>query len=73
MDINLDIAKNDSSSALELFFAIAWSIWWNHNQALHEDSGAPPSQTWEMANRILGEYKEACSYSNLPLVSSLTN
>ncbi|XP_023905473.1 uncharacterized protein LOC112017233 [Quercus suber] len=26
-----------------------------------------------MANRILGEYKEACSYSNLPLVSSLNN
>ena len=25
-----------------------------------------------MANRILGDYKEACSYSNLPLVLSLT-
>ena len=72
MDIALDIAEKDSSFALELFFAVAWSIWWNCNQALHEDSGAPPRQNWEMANRILGDYKEACSYSNLPLVSSLT-
>ena len=72
VDIALDIAEKDSSFALELFFAVAWSIWWNCNQALHEDSGAPPRQNWEMANRFLGDYKEACSYSNLPLVSSLT-
>nr|XP_023915006.1 uncharacterized protein LOC112026546 [Quercus suber] len=73
VDIALDIIKNDSSSALELFIAVAWSIWWNRNQALHEGSGAPPSQIWDMAIRILGEYKEACSFSNLPLVSSLIN
>ena len=72
MDIALDIAEKDSSFALELFFAVTWSIWWNRNQALYEDLGAPPTQIWEMANRILGDYKEACSYSNLPLVPSLT-
>ena len=72
MDFALAIAEKDSSFALELFFAVAWSIWWNRNQALHDDSGAPPRQIWDMANRILGEYKEACSFSNLPQVPSLT-
>ena len=72
VDFALAIAEKDSSFALELFFAVAWSIWWNRNQALHDDSGAPPRQIWDMANRILGEYKEACSFSNLPQVPSLT-
>lgn len=65
-------AKKGSSHDLELFFAMAWSIWWNHNQALHEDSSAPPRQIWDMANRTLVDYKEACSYSNLPLVPPST-
>ena len=68
VDFALAIAEKDSSFALELFFAVAWSIWWNRNQALHKDSGVPPSQIWDMANRILSEYKEACSFSNLPQV-----
>ena len=61
VDIALDIIEKGSPNDLELFFAVAWSIWWNRNQAIHEDSGTPPSQVWEMANRILGEYKDACS------------
>ena len=66
IDIALDIIDKGSPSDLELFFAVAWSIWWNHNQVVHEDSGTPPSQVWEMANRFLGEYKDACS---LPVFS----
>ncbi|KAL0000430.1 hypothetical protein SO802_014211 [Lithocarpus litseifolius] len=66
VDIALDIIEKGSPNDLELFFAVAWSIWWNRNQAIHDDSDTPPSQVWEMANRILGEYKDACS---LPALS----
>ena len=66
IDIALDIIDKGSPSDLELFFTVAWSIWWNHNQVVHEDSGTPPSQVWEMANIFLGEYKDACS---LPIFS----
>ena len=61
VDIALDIIEKGSPNDLELFFAVAWSIWWNHNQALHDDLGTPSRQVWEMANRILHEYKDACS------------
>ena len=40
---------------------MAWSIWWNRNQAAHEDSGTTPSQVQEIANRLLSEYKDACT------------
>ena len=40
---------------------MAWSIWWNRNQVAHKDSGTTPSQVWEMANRLLSEYKDACT------------
>ncbi|XP_050249054.1 uncharacterized protein LOC126696338 [Quercus robur] len=42
VDIALDFIAKGSPNDLELFFAVAWSIWWNHNQAIHEDSGSPP-------------------------------
>jgi len=72
VDIALDIIEKGSPNDLELFFAMAWSIWWNRNQALHEDSGSPPSQIWEMANRILGECKDACSLPTLSLAPTPT-
>ena len=67
VDIVLDIIDKGSPNDLELFFAVAWSIWWNRNQAIFDDSGTPPGQVWEMANRTLSEYKAACT---LPVFSS---
>ena len=61
IDIALDIIEHGSQNDLELFFEVAWSIWWNRNQALFDDSGASPTQVWEMANRSLSEFKAACS------------
>ena len=61
VDIALDIIENGSSNDLELFFVVAWSIWWNRNQALFDDSDTSPTKVWVMANRILGEFKAACS------------
>ncbi|KAL0008148.1 hypothetical protein SO802_009650 [Lithocarpus litseifolius] len=56
---------------MDIFFATAWSIWWNRNQVVHNDSGSPPSRSWEMANRMLNDFKEACSHPPLPLPSPI--
>ena len=61
VDIALDFTAKGSPNDLELFFVVAWSIWWNHNQAIHEDSGSPPIHAWEMAGGVLEEFKAACS------------
>ena len=44
VDVALDFIAKGSPNDLELFFAVVWSIWWNRNQAIHEDSGFPPFQ-----------------------------
>ena len=72
MDVALEFIVKGSPHDLELFFVVAWSIWWNRNQAIHEDSGSTPSQVWDMANRILYEYKDACSLPALSSAPSLT-
>lgn len=73
VDIALDLIEKGSSHDLELFFAIAWSIWWNRNQANHEDSSFPPSQIWGLTSRILVDYKEACSLPSMQSALPLTN
>jgi len=42
VDIAFDFIVKGSPNDLELFFVVAWSIWWNRNQAIHEDSDTPP-------------------------------
>ena len=44
VDVAFEFIMKGSPHDLELFFAMAWSIWWNRNQAIHEDSGSTPSQ-----------------------------
>ena len=51
VDIVLDIIKRGTMHDMGIFFATTWSIWWNSNQVVHEDSGSPPSRSWELANR----------------------
>ncbi|KAK9984941.1 hypothetical protein SO802_034466 [Lithocarpus litseifolius] len=67
-----NIIAKGSPNDLELFFAVAWSIWWNRNQAIHEDSGSPPFQAWDMASKIMAEFKAACSYPILPQAPPLS-
>ena len=50
---------------MEIFFATTQSIWWNRNQVMHEDSGSPPSQSQELANRTLIDCKDDCSHPPL--------
>ena len=66
VDIAFNFIAKGSPNDLELFIVVAWSIWWNRNQAIHEDSGTPPIHAWEMAGSVLAEFKAACSFPVLP-------
>ena len=52
LDIALNLLDKGTAHDLELFFIVAWTVWWNRNQATHDDIGSPPIQTWEITNRI---------------------
>ena len=65
VDIILDIIKRGTMHDMGIFFATTWSIWWNSNQVVHEDSGSPPSRSWELANRTLIDFKDDCSHPPL--------
>ena len=63
LDIALNFLDKGIVHDLELFFIVAWTVWWNRNQATHDDMGSPPIQTWEIANRTLLDYTGANSIS----------
>ena len=63
LDITLDLLDKGTAHDLELFFIVAWTVWWNRNQATHDDLGFPPIQTWEIANRTSLGYKGVISTS----------
>ena len=44
IDIALNLLEKGTTNDLEIFFTVAWSIWWNRNQAVHDDTGKPPPQ-----------------------------
>ena len=69
LDITLDLLDKGTAHDLELFFIVAWTVWWNRNQATHDDLGFPPIQTWEIANRTSLDYKDVISTS-LPIQPS---
>ena len=35
-DVALDILKNGTNRDLEVFFGVAWSVWYNRNQVAFE-------------------------------------
>lgn len=44
---------------LEVFFGVAWSIWYNKNQVAFEFKCQLPSQIWSFARRFLQDYRGA--------------
>nr|POF06690.1 putative ribonuclease h protein [Quercus suber] len=59
VDLTAQFIGEGKLSDLDLFFMVAWSIWGNRNQAIHNDAAIPPSQVWESARRALLDYKAA--------------
>ena len=56
------IMEKGSSTYLDLFFMVPWTIWGNRNNAIHNDVGYPPTQVWEIAKLSLIDF----TTSNLP-------
>ena len=49
------------SHDLELFFTVAWAIWFNRNKVIHDDMCSSPSQIWQMAKILLEDFNDAAS------------
>ncbi|XP_030943489.1 uncharacterized protein LOC115968280 [Quercus lobata] len=62
-DVALKILEQGTAADLEVFFVMAWSIWYNRNQVVHESTCQLPNQTWNFAKRYLQDYKDATSSS----------
>ena len=73
LDIALNLLDKGTAHDLELFFIVAWTVWWNRNQATHDDIGSPPIQTWEITNRTLLDYTSAISNSLPSQPSSISS
>ncbi|KAK9999628.1 hypothetical protein SO802_019231 [Lithocarpus litseifolius] len=58
-NVALDILKNGTNRDLEVFFGVAWAIWYNRNQAAFESKCQMPDQIWRFARNLLGDYKGA--------------
>ena len=49
------------SHDLELFFTVAWAIWFNKNKVIHDDLCSSPSQIWQMAKILLEDFNDTAS------------
>ena len=50
---------------LEIMVAMAWAIWYNRNQCVHESEKQAVGQIWDFASSLLLNYKEASKYFQL--------
>ena len=53
------IMDKETDMDMEIFFVIAWSIWYNRNQVVYEQPYLTPSQVWDYAQRLRCDYKGA--------------
>ena len=53
------ILTQKSTQDLEIFFAVAWAIWYNRNEVVHNESNLFPQQTWYMAKSSMEDYSSA--------------
>ena len=64
IDIAMKIVESGTSHDLEVFFGVAWAIWYNRNKIVHEASSQYPDQIWCFAKKYILEFKSvsiACS------------
>lgn len=65
MDVAILILNAGIPHDLETLFVMAWSIWYNRNQVVHDSQCETPSQVWGYAQRIQGDYKGVMTVSQL--------
>ena len=59
IDIAMKIFESGTSRDLELFFGVAWAIWYNRNKIVHESSSQFPDHIWSYARKYIQEFKSA--------------
>ena len=66
IDIAMEIFESGTSSDVEVFFGVAWAIWYNRNKIVYESSSQVPDHIWGFAKKYILEFKGtsiACSQS----------
>ena len=59
IDIAMKIFESSTSQDLELFFGIAWAIWYDRNKIVHESSSQFSDHIWSYARKYIIEFKSA--------------
>ena len=62
IDSALFILSNRSQQALELFFGIAWAIWYNRNKVIHEDCYLSYQQVWQLALSVVEDFSNVAAW-----------
>ena len=60
-DLALFILSHKSLQDLELFFTVAWAIWYNRNKSIYEGTCSPPMQVWQMASCSIDDFSAAAT------------
>ena len=68
-DLVYQISSSLDAKHLEFFFAISWAVWYNKNKLIHDGSGLPPLQIWEMVKNIVEDFQEATTVDFPPMQS----
>ncbi|KAL0008623.1 hypothetical protein SO802_010125 [Lithocarpus litseifolius] len=63
--VTLDILRNGTNRDLEVFFGVAWAVWYNRNQVAFESKCQMPDQVWRFARSFLQDYKGALVALNM--------
>ena len=59
IDIAMEILESGTSSDLEIFFGVAWAIWYNRNRIVYESSSRIPDHIWGLAKKYIFEFQSA--------------
>ena len=59
LDSSIFVLSYATLQVSELFFTIAWAIWFNRNKVAHEGCGLTPNQVWQLVKSSVENY--ACS------------
>ena len=57
VDLALRLLEKGTQRDLEIFFGVAWMIWYNRNQIVHEGNGVSEEHIWETAIQMIKEFK----------------
>ena len=58
-DLAMKILHQGTQKDLEKIFGVAWRIWYNRNQVLHEANGTFETHIWGAAIHMIEDFKEA--------------